>query len=60
MATMNDQLSMERTPAQPELVNAYDAKAGRPYDSCCGKTTAPSPAKLPGTPMPFANLRAGK
>ena len=60
MMTPNTELSLARTPAAPEAVNVYDAKAGKPYDTVCGHTTAPSAAKLPATPMPFANLRAGK
>lgn len=60
MKTPNTDLSLLRTPAMPEVVNVYDAKAGHPYDTVCGTTTAPTPAVLPATPMPFANLRAGK
>lgn len=60
MTSPNAQLSMERTAAQPEVVNVYDAKAGKAYDTVCGHTLAPSAAKLPATPMPFANLRGGK
>lgn len=60
MKTPNADLSLARTPALPEVVNVYDAKAGRAYDTTCGMTTAPTPAVLPGAPMPFANLRNGK
>lgn len=53
MHTPNTDLSMGRTPAQPEAVNVYDGKAGHWYDPTCHTTTAPTPATLPGAPMPF-------
>lgn len=59
MPTPTD-LSMNRTAAMPEAVNVYDAHAGKFYDPACGKTLLPTPATLPGAPMPFANLRDAK
>lgn len=48
------------TPAMPEATNVYDAVAGKYYDTVCHTTPAPAYMPLPGTPMPFANLKAGK
>lgn len=53
MPTPNTDMSMARTPATPEAVNVYDAKAGHFYDPVCHTTTAPTPASLPGAPSPF-------
>lgn len=57
---MNEKLVMERTPQMPEVVHVYDAVAGRYYDTTCHVTTAPTPAVLPGAPMPFTNLKDAK
>lgn len=54
------QLVMARTAQMPEAVQVYDAVAGRYYDTACHVTTSPTPASLPGAPMPFANLRDAK
>ena len=47
-------------PAMPEPTNVYDAVAGKYYDTVCSTPPAPASMPLPGTPMPFANLKAGK
>lgn len=60
MNTPNTDMSQSRSGQMPETVNVYDAKAGRFYDPACGKTLLPTPATLPGAPMPFTNLRDGK
>lgn len=60
MNTPNTDMSQSRTAQAPETVNVYDQKAGHYYDPACHTTTAPTPANLPGAPMPFANLRAVK
>lgn len=56
----NDKLVLGRTAQMPEAVNVYDAAAGRYYDTACHVTTAPTPASLPGAPMPFTNLKDAK
>ncbi len=48
------------SPASPEPVNVYDAAAGKYHDPVCNTPPAPAYVHLPGTPMPFANLKAGK
>lgn len=48
------------SPAMPEPTNVYDAAAGKYYDSVCHTTQGPAYMPLPNTPMPFANLKAGK
>lgn len=60
MNTPNTDMAQMRSGQAPETVNVYDAKAGHYYDPACHKTTAPTPATLPGAPMPFANLRDAK
>lgn len=48
------------SPAMPEPVNVYDAAAGKYYDTVCTTPPAPAYMPLPGTPSPFANLKASK
>lgn len=48
------------SPAMPEPTNVYDAVAGKYYDTVCHTPTAPAYVHLPGTPMPFANLKVAK
>lgn len=48
------------SPAMPEPTNVYDAAAGKYYDTVCHTTQGPAYVHLPGTPSPFANLKAGK
>lgn len=48
------------SPAMPEVTNVYDAVAGKYYDTVCSTPPAPAYVTLPGTPAPFANLKAGK
>lgn len=47
-------------PSMPEVTNVYDAVAGKYYDTVCKTPAAPASMPLPGTPMPFANLKSGK
>lgn len=56
----NDKLASAVSPAMPEAVNVYDAAAGKYHDRVCDTPPAPAIMHLPGTPMPFANLKAGK
>lgn len=56
----NTEMAAAITPAMPEATNIYDAVAGKYYDTVCHTTPAPAYMPLPGTPMPFANLKAGK
>lgn len=56
----NTEIAASISPASPEAVNVYDAHAGKYYDTVCHTTQGPAYAHLPGTPSPFANLKAGK
>ena len=56
----NTEMAAAISPAMPEATNIYDAVAGKYYDTVCHTTPAPAYMPLPGTPMPFANLKAGK
>lgn len=58
--SMTAQLAMSRTSEHPEVVHAYDAAKGTYHDPVCEMPTAPAYVQLPGTPMPFANLKSGK
>lgn len=48
------------SPTMPEPTNVYDAVAGKYYDTVCKTPAVPASMPLPNTPMPFANLKAGK
>lgn len=58
--SQNNQIVASVSPAAPEAVNVYDARAGKYYDATCHQTIGAPTMVLPGTPSPFANLKAGK
>lgn len=57
---MNDQLAAGLSPSMPTITNVYDAHAGHYNDRACCPPPAPASMPLPGTPSPFANLKAIK
>lgn len=56
----NTEIVASVSPAAPEAVDVYDAHAGKYYDATCHQTIGAPTMALPGTPMPFANIKGGK